>query len=411
MTVLASSFAARLAGALGSATSPVTLLTGHCGTGRTSVLLGVHRLVGDRACQYVDVERIATTPERFLTALVGNSPFQAVASAVAPRVRGPREAFDASLAFLSSACTAEGRPATFLLDEVLDLRTFESFPGLRSAVPELVTALESSPNRFVLATRFSCRAARLARRASGHVELRALPEMTVEDVCAEIDALRIQGRPADDELARTVHALTDGRAFYVRAMVDAMATMAGRGGADPIGALVALLSSGGALWARCRFCYELRLHRARGYGALKAILDVLAEEEPLTLTAISQRLARTPGSTKDYLGWLEDVDLIAADRKRYRIGDPLLRLWIRLHSRPSPAPEETIVGEVQRYAMIRLAAAARTAPGRPTPPAASADAVPRTEAAAPVAVAAATTPPDTAGWSPRSRASGIVEFD
>ena len=60
----------------------------------------------------------------------------------------------------------------------------------------------------------------------------------------------------------------------------------------------------------CRFCYELRLHRARGYGALKAILEVLAEEEPLTLTEIAQRLRRTPGSTKDYLSWLEDVDLI-----------------------------------------------------------------------------------------------------
>ncbi len=27
---------------------------------------------------------------------------------------------------------------------------------------------------------------------------------------------------------------------------------------------------------QCRFSYELRLHRARGYGALKAILDILA---------------------------------------------------------------------------------------------------------------------------------------
>ena len=42
----------------------------------------------------------------------------------------------------------------------------------------------------------------------------------------------------------------------------------------------------------------LRLHKARGYGALKAILEILAEEEPLTLTEVAHRLHRTPGSTK-----------------------------------------------------------------------------------------------------------------
>ena len=91
------------------------------------------------------------------------------------------------------------------------------------------------------------------------------------------------------------------------------------------------------LAAACRFCYELRLHRARGYGALKAILDVLAEEEPLTLTEIALRLHRTPGSTKDYLSWLEDVDLIMSRQKRYSFTDPLLRLWVRLHCRADAA--------------------------------------------------------------------------
>ena len=86
----------------------------------------------------------------------------------------------------------------------------------------------------------------------------------------------------------------------------------------------------------CRYSYELRLHRARGYGALKAILDILAVEEPLTLTEISIRLKRTPGSTKDYLSWLEDVDLVASKQKRYSFTDPLLRLWVSLHCRPVP---------------------------------------------------------------------------
>ena len=117
------------------------------------------------------------------------------------------------------------------------------------------------------------------------------------------------------------------------------------GAADPISALTALLGPDGALDHWCHFCYELRLHRARGYGALKAILDVLAEDEPLTLTEISQRLHRTPGSTKDYLSWLEDVDLVTANHKRYSFADPLLRLWVRLHCRPTPPAQEEVARE------------------------------------------------------------------
>ena len=125
-------------------------------------------------------------------------------------------------------------------------------------------------------------------------------------------------------------------------------------GADPISALTALLAPGNELERWCRFCYELRLHRARGYGALKAILDILAEDEPLTLTEISLRLHRTPGSTKDYLSWLEDVDLVASRQKRYSFTDPLLRLWVRLHCRATQPTEEDVAHEVQRYAAARV---------------------------------------------------------
>ena len=127
------------------------------------------------------------------------------------------------------------------------------------------------------------------------------------------------------------------------------------GAADPISALTgAACAADGALKHWCRFCYELRLHRARGYGALKAILDILADEEPLTLTEISQRLHRTPGSTKDYLSWLEDVDLVTSRQKRYSFTDPLLRLWVRLHCRPTPPADEDVAREVQRYAVARV---------------------------------------------------------
>ena len=84
---------------------------------------------------------------------------------------------------------------------------------------------------------------------------------------------------------------------------------------------------------------------------------MLAEEEPLTLTEIALRLRRTPGSTKDYLSWLEDVDLIVSRQKRYSFADPMLRLWVRLHCRPAPPADDDIAREVHAYVMSRLPAA------------------------------------------------------
>ncbi len=143
----------------------------------------------------------------------------------------------------------------------------------------------------------------------------------------------------------------------MRALIaDAASSEEMRGPSDPVSALAALLTPGGALSNACRFSYELRLHRARGYGALKAILDVLSEEEPLTLTEIALRLRRTPGSTKDYLSWLEDVDLIVSRQKRYSFADPILRLWVRLHGRSTPPTEEETVREVHAYVLSHLPA-------------------------------------------------------
>jgi len=158
--------------------------------------------------------------------------------------------------------------------------------------------------------------------------------------------------------------------MYVRALVDELTAAREHGGpeaTDPISALASVLAPDGRLAKLCAFCYELRLHRARGYGALKAILEILAEEEGLTLTEVSLRLQRTPGSTKDYLSWLEDVDLVSSRQKRYSFADPLLRVWVRLHCRPSAPSEDDLAREVHRYALPRLPEHAPAAQDKPQP--------------------------------------------
>jgi len=354
MTVPQAGFERRISGALEAAPSRIPVILGGCGTGRTWLLQHVRERAGRQASQYIDVERSATTPERFLQAVISSSPFAWHGAERTPA--NARDAFDALLAFFDTARAPGGEPCTFLLDEVLELRTFESFPGLRHVLRDLLEALAGSPNRFVLTTRYVARAHRLLRDATARFEVMHVPALAPADV-ADLLAPAFNGyeqMATDDRdyLSRAVQVLTDGRAAYVRAVGEAMAHMGGT--ADPVGALTGLMSADGALNHWCCFCYELRLHRARGYGALKAILDILAHEEPMTLTEISQRLHRTPGSTKDYLSWLEDVDLVTSRQKRYSFTDPLLRLWVRLHCRPVPPSADDVAREVQRYAVGRL---------------------------------------------------------
>ena len=350
-----SSLARRVLAALDASPSRIPVLLGGCGSGRSALVQQLRERGGRTASQYIDIERTATTPERFYRAVLAASPFPATEPAPA----GARASFDATLGFLARARTGGGEPVTFVLDEFLELRTFESFPGLRRVLHELVDGLAASGNRFILTSRYMARALRLLRDRSARFEVIHMPALTAEDV---YDILGLGAAAPGDAhdaefLARTVQSLADGRPAYVRALADELAAVRDHGGpgaSDPISALAALLAPHGVLSRRCEFCYELRLHRARGYGALKAILEILAEEEGLTLTEISQRMQRTPGSTKDYLSWLEDVDLIAARHKRYSFADPLLRVWVRLYCRASTPTDDEIAREVHRYALPRL---------------------------------------------------------
>src|SRR5262245_19922487 len=346
-------FERRVQGALEATPSRIPVILGGCGNGRTSMLQRLRDRMGRGAVQYLDVERCASTPERFLTAVTSSSPFP---SHEHRTPSSARDAFDMTMAFIGNATAPGGGPATFLLDEVLELRTFESFPGLRHVLRDLFDALATSNNRFVLTSRYVARAHKLLRDATARFEVMHVLPLTAGEL-TDMLAPAFNGYdqvPAGEreDLSRTIEALSNGRASYAAAIGEATARMTGTG--DAVGALAALVSPGGELDRHCRFCYELRLHRARGYGALKAILDILADDEPLTLTEISLRLKRTPGSTKDYLSWLEDVDLITSRQKRYSFSDPLLRVWVRLHCRATPPSDEDIAREVHTYVLGRL---------------------------------------------------------
>ncbi|MBA2354674.1 MAG: hypothetical protein ACR2LU_07940 [Luteitalea sp.] len=342
----------RVLSVLGASTPGIPLLVGGCSAGRTHALQAVSaRLPADTVPVYLDIERLATTPEQCYRALVRHVRVADDSGSLpAPAsLTSPRAAFAAMLALLTSASAPAGRCFTFLLDEVLDLRTFESFPGLKGLMADTAQALVLAPNRFVLATRFRQRSATL---------LATWPRVSLVDVndASDVDDGRSVEALAglDTHEQQQVLALTGGRLGYAVLVTDAWRGARRQGLTDAISVLAEQMSTGSALERRLRLSYEVRLQRARGYGALRAILDVLAEQQPLNLTQIAQRMTRTPGSTKDYLSWMLDVDLLTVDRKRYTVTDPLLRLWIRLNNGPQAPSEAVIAREAQRYALDRL---------------------------------------------------------
>ncbi len=378
---------ARVLAAIEASPPKTAVVVGGCGTGRSALLRRLHERIGAYRTQYVDLEQSVSTPERLLDALLAATRFTWPRPSERPS--NPAVAFEQVLAFLGGANGPGGAPATLLLDEVLELRTFESFPGLRGVTHRAITGLAATGNRFVLTTRFVKRALRLLRDAGDRYVVLHMPPVAPAEIAGRLAAAPGLGAADAEAFARATVALADGRHGYVSAIVDAVTADASRGG-DPVGALAGLLLPGGLLANRCRYSYEMRLHRARGYGALKAILGILSIEEPLTLTEIAHRLGRTAGSTKDYLSWLEDVDLVVSRQKRYSVADPVMRLWVRLHCRPEPPSDDEVSRDVQQYALARLSLADTPAPARLPEPAPE-----------PARLA----PP------PRPRASGIIEID
>src|SRR5262249_58123675 len=107
--------------------------------------------LGRPAAQHSDAERPGRPPGRSLGAVTSGTPSPAAdgSASAAAAPAGARPAFDATLAFLGRARTAAGEPATFFLDEFLELRTFESFPGLRRVLYDCIDGLSASGHRFV----------------------------------------------------------------------------------------------------------------------------------------------------------------------------------------------------------------------------------------------------------------------
>ncbi len=133
--------------------------------------------------------------------------------------------------------------------------------------------------------------------------------------------------------------LTRGHPFYITALCQRLHE-ATELGDRPLSAelvreafVMETLAPHGAIYELCRYVHDISLCRASGYASIKAVLHILAAEEGLTATEVARRLHVTPGTARNYLRWLLEVDLLIDQQKQYYFRDPVLRYWIAMISR------------------------------------------------------------------------------
>jgi len=338
----------------GARSAQPLLLTGPPGAGKTTLLRQAGAALARHGSLpvYIDLMGAAASPEHFASAVLEALPAQEFSDRLPQALEIRRligsgrangaAAVRAVFGLLTSLEAAAGRPAALLIDEATEIRSLAYFEGLRDVAKPFAAALEARRQGTLLATSFPSH----ARRLWSFAEI-AVPPLAAAD---------LRGVAADPEaLVRA----SFGWPRYAAILLDSL-----RDGEGLERAWAREMSLGGRLESACRHTYESLLLRSRGYGISKALLLAVAQTEGLNLTALYRGLGRSPGATRDYLGWLLAVDALQMVRKRYYYIDGLLRHWVRLHARGRLATAAEI--EAGAHAVLApppTAATAATAPG------------------------------------------------
>ncbi len=255
---------------------------------------------------------------------------------------------------------ALNQPIMLFLDEFTELSELSNFPGVGDPLKHFRSSMQQQSNTaYVIAGSAITAMEKLVHNHESPLFLQFQPlelrPFTKEDTGLLVE--RLFGRLASPAQS-TLYTYTFGHPFYVTSLTERLKQMTPS--AESVtpqnvdqAFLLETLSPRGKIYNYCRYLYDISLQKARGYGLLKAVLQVLAEEEALTISEIARRLRRKPPATQGYLRWLMDVDLVVKKEKKYFFRDPVLRFWIAHSTQgievdPFPKEEglEDLVGDL-----------------------------------------------------------------
>jgi hypothetical protein len=237
---------------------------------------------------------------------------------------------------------ATGRYVLLMLDEFPDILALNNYPQIES-IMALFRAVLQGESRvcYVVAGSMLSLMERLFLAADSplfvHFQLETVGPFSRDD---SYDLARKRLSPLDPapspEVLSIVYQVTRGHPFYIYATTMRMLEMASllHKPLNPQTAQEAFvletLGSTGRIYNLCRYELEISLQRARGETMPQAVLRVLAAKpEGSTLTEVARALKRPTGAIRQVLNWLIEVDLVQQQAdKTYLFRDPVLQLWV-----------------------------------------------------------------------------------
>ncbi len=320
---------------------------------------------------YLDFEELATSPELFSRRYIGLVTFWTLTQGQGDResfltptglLGGPAAGLRCVAQTLAALDNARDDPAAqvslaldypeklaaelncrllLLLDEFTELAILGNYPAVRRPL-HLFRAAMQRHGRLGYVIAASAISAMETLVHDGQSPL-FLQFEAVEVAHFPLDATlalmeRILGATPAPGVARRLHEVTGGHPFYIHAVTNRLERLV----SSPQDAtpedvsrafILETLSRAGQIYNYCRYLYDVSLGRARGYGILKAILQVLAEEDGLTLTEIARRIHKGAPATRSYLRALQEVDLVIEQDGEYFYRDPVLRYWVAAMTR------------------------------------------------------------------------------
>ncbi len=224
------------------------------------------------------------------------------------------------------SCFRNSRNRVVIIDDAGDLFALARYPGCR----DLVTLfMDSVPSDAAWVLTWPSQ-----DRIPGDLitSVTEIPPMTPETVRNHLETLGFDF-PVDiiGELTVLTGGIPDALSLLLNTLPRDIHAREIRSFLDTV-----LLDHKSPLAVYCRNRWLNILNTARGYTALKAIMDILAGHPDIRLTDVADAVHNSLPAVRDYLKSLITVGAVMRRGWRYRLTDPILAQWLRL---TSPFPD------------------------------------------------------------------------
>jgi len=364
--------------------------------------------VSDCRLAYIDLPRLALTPEGFAVQYVGyllywmlddlhqrvenffDSSTQLAAagrveSAFAEHVvrlhqelqkEKPNQHLLLELAFNAPEVYAQasGQRVMLILDEFPEILALDNYPQIHDVLALFRAVLQAQSRVvYVVAGSMIGLMAQIFLDASSplfvHFQLETIGPFGRED-CDALARKRFSmlADPVPGHVLAAVYQVTRGHPFYIYAtvmrVIENVSLLHKPLSPDTVQEAFTLetLGSTGRIYNLCRYVLEQSLQGVRGETMPQAILQVLAQEPAgMPLSEIAARLKRPSGAIRNVLTWLANVDLVEQrEDKTYGYRDPVLQVWVayyysglQLTGMPSQKVMSNLVAELmEKYERV-----------------------------------------------------------